>query len=110
MKKSACDLWLPGQAWLQFAHQKGVRSVCLQSHPTHAQADEYSIQASAKGNDSSLVGNRRTIDLPKLKEQPEAAQLLHSLLAYAASAAFQPAQAVDFMLLKRLLGIDVVCD
>ena len=63
-----------------------------------------------KGNDSSLVGNRRTIDLPKLKEQPEAAQLLHSLLAYAGSAAFQPAQAVGFMLLKRLLGIDVVCN
>jgi hypothetical protein len=49
-----------------------------------------------------------TADLLKVKDRPEAAQLLRSLLAYAVSASFQPATAIDLTMLKRILGIQVV--
>ncbi len=45
-----------------------------------------------------------TSDLIKLKDRPEASQLLHSLLAYAGSAEFQPATAIDLTVLKKLMG------
>jgi hypothetical protein len=47
-------------------------------------------------------------DLLKLKDHPEAAQLLHSLLAYAASEKFNPAVTIDLTALKRIPGIHVV--
>ena len=43
-------------------------------------------------------------------EQPEAPTAAQPAGICPGSAGFQPAHAVDFMLLKRLLGIDVVCD
>jgi len=49
-----------------------------------------------------------TADLLKLQDLPEAAQLLRSLLAYAGSAEFQPAAAIDLTTLKSILGIGVV--
>ena len=49
-----------------------------------------------------------TADLAKQKDRPEAAQLLHSLLAYASSTQFQPATTIDLSMLKKLLGIQVV--
>ncbi len=49
-----------------------------------------------------------TSDLMKMKDRPEAAQLLRSLLAYAGSAAFQPEAAIDIPALKRIMGIQVV--
>ena len=49
-----------------------------------------------------------TADLLKLKDRPEAAQLLRSLLAYAGSARFQPAATIDMTTLKNILGIAVV--
>ena len=49
-----------------------------------------------------------TADLFKLKDRPEAAQLLHSLLAYAASPDFQPSTTVDILALKSIMGIHVV--
>jgi hypothetical protein len=44
-----------------------------------------------------------TIDLPSIQDQPEARQLLHSLLRYAGSEAFSPRQALDGPLLRKLL-------
>ena len=44
-----------------------------------------------------------SIDLLRLQEHPEARQLYHSLLRYAASDAFAPAAALNGELLKRLL-------
>jgi hypothetical protein len=49
-----------------------------------------------------------TSDLLKLKDRPEAAQLLQSLLAYAGSPEFQPATTIDLMTLKKIMGIQVV--
>jgi hypothetical protein len=49
-----------------------------------------------------------TADLLKLKERPEAMQLLASLLAYAGSAEFQPATTIDLTALRRIMGIQVV--
>ena len=49
-----------------------------------------------------------TADLLRLKDRPEAAQFLRSLLAYAGSAAFQPATGIDLAALKRIMGILVV--
>jgi hypothetical protein len=49
-----------------------------------------------------------TADVVKMKERPEAAQLLRSLLEYAGSAAFQPAAEIDLASLKRVMGILVV--
>ncbi len=49
-----------------------------------------------------------TMDLLKLKDHPEAAQLLHSLLAYAGSESFSPATMIDVTTLKRIMGILVV--
>ena len=43
-----------------------------------------------------------TIDLPGHQEKPEARQLLHSLLQYVDSAAFDPKSEVDVDLLKKL--------
>jgi hypothetical protein len=48
------------------------------------------------------------IDLLKLKDCPEAAQLLHSLLAYAASDKFNPATTIDLATLRKIMGILVV--
>jgi len=50
------------------------------------------------------------IDLPKLRNRPEAAQLLHSLLAYVSSPQFRPVTEMDSMGLKRILGIDIISD
>ena len=47
-------------------------------------------------------------DLPRLKNRPEAAQLLQSLLAYAGSAQFQPATAINLATLKRIISVLVV--
>jgi hypothetical protein len=44
-----------------------------------------------------------TIDLPKIQNQPEGRQFLHSLLQYMASDAFAPAHELDLGLLKTLL-------
>ncbi len=44
-----------------------------------------------------------SIDLPGLAERPEARQLLHSLLAYAASPRFAPTTRVEPATLRRLL-------
>jgi hypothetical protein len=44
-----------------------------------------------------------TIDLPKIQNQPEGRQFLHSLLQYMASDAFAPEHALDPGLLKTLL-------
>lgn len=49
-----------------------------------------------------------TADLLKIKDRPEAAQLLRSLLAYAASEAFHPATAIDLATLKQIMGMDIV--
>ena len=49
-----------------------------------------------------------TADLLKLKERPEAGQLLASLLAYAGSEEFQPATTIGLTALKRIMGIQVV--
>ena len=49
-----------------------------------------------------------TADLLKLKDRSEAAQLLHSLLAYAGSAEFRPSTAIDLTTLKNIMGIGVV--
>ncbi len=46
--------------------------------------------------------------LLKLCERPEAAQLLRSLLAYAASEQFNPATRIDLATLRRIMGILVV--
>lgn len=43
------------------------------------------------------------IDLPALLDKPEARQLLHSLLAYLAGPAFNPAFELERPLLQRLL-------
>ena len=42
-------------------------------------------------------------DLPNLQDQPEAHQLLHSLLRYVDSGAFAPKVELDAELLKKLL-------
>lgn len=44
-----------------------------------------------------------TIDLPKIQNQPEGRQMMHSLLEYLASDAFAPAHAIDPGILKTLL-------
>ena len=49
-----------------------------------------------------------TVDLLKLEDRPEAAQLLRSLLAYAGSPEFEPAAVIDLATLRRLIGILVV--
>jgi len=49
-----------------------------------------------------------TADLLQLKDHPEAAQLLHSLLAYAASEKFDPAAAIDLTMLRKIMGILVI--
>jgi len=46
-----------------------------------------------------------TTDLLKVKEHPEASQLLRSLLAYAASEQFNPATTIDLTTLKKIMGI-----
>ena len=42
-------------------------------------------------------------DLPALQDHPEARQLMHSLLQYAASPAFAPKTELDAKLLEKLL-------
>ena len=49
-----------------------------------------------------------TTDLLKLCDRPEAAQLLRSLLAYAASGEFNPSATIDLATLRRIMGILVV--
>ena len=47
-------------------------------------------------------------DLLQHKDPPEAAQLLHSLLAYAASEKFAPTTTIDLITLRRIMGILVI--
>ena len=49
-----------------------------------------------------------TADLLKLKDCPEAMQLLASLSAYAGSAEFRPSTAIDLTTLRRIMGVQVV--
>jgi len=98
--------------WQWWHLVKNSRPIILDETPASYRPTLHVIDNFARNHKLGLIFETRfskgkllvcAIDLPDLQDRPEARQLLHSLLQYAASEEFAPEVELDNELLKKLL-------
>jgi hypothetical protein len=98
--------------WQWWQIVKSSRPIILDETPANYRPTIHVIDNFARNHKLGLlfetrVGKGKLLvcasDLPALQVHPEARQLMHSLLRYAASPAFRPRAELDNGLLKKLL-------
>ncbi len=103
--------------WQWWHLVKNSRPIILDDTPDGYRPTVQVIDNFVRNHKLGLMGETRvgggsllfcTIDLPGLQDKPEARQLLHSLLRYAGSPAFQPDMKLEAKLLKNLFPDEAV--